>query len=147
MQPFTLEDFVRESNKIEGIIRDPSTKEMNAHNLFLGLRTPYRGDLVEFVSAVQSDAVIRNKVGLNVMVGNYMAPKGGPGIMRMLDDLLNRYCSPRFLHTEYERIHPFTDGNGRSGRVLWLHKMGGIEKAPLGFLHTFYYQTLVVIEE
>ena len=34
------------------------------------------------------------------------------------------------------------DGNGRSGRVLWLYNMGGIERVPLGFLHTFYYQAL-----
>lgn len=29
-------------------------------------------------------------------------------------------------------------------RALWLWVMGGIENAPLGFLHTFYYQTLEV---
>ena len=36
--------------------------------------------------------------------------------------------------------HPFTDGNGRSGRALWLWQMNN--HAPFGFLHTFYYQTL-----
>lgn len=42
----------------------------------------------------------------------------------------------------YETLHPFTDGNGRSGRALWLWAMGGIHRAPLGFLHHFYYQAL-----
>lgn len=45
-------------------------------------------------------------------------------------------------HVVYETLHPFTDGNGRSGRAVWLRQMGWIVRAPLGFLHHFYYQTL-----
>ena len=46
------------------------------------------------------------------------------------------------LHKHFESLHPFLDGNGRTGRALWLWMMGGIAQVPLGFLHTFYYQTL-----
>ena len=143
MISFTLEDFVKESNWIEGIIRDPSIKEMDAHRFFLSYHTPSLADLQGFVSAVQPNAVLRDKIGLDVTIRDYIPPLGGPKIEKTVNNLLNMDLDPHLLHIGYERIHPFTDGNGRSGRVLWLHKMGGIEKAPLGFLQTFYYQTLV----
>lgn len=46
---------------------------------------------------------------------------------------------PWEVHIAYEMLHPFTDGNGRSGRMLWAWQMRNF---PLDFLHTFYYQTL-----
>ena len=46
-------------------------------------------------------------------------------------------------HNDYENLHPFTDGNGRSGRMLWAWQMRNDDDAMArGFLHTFYYQTL-----
>ena len=51
-------------------------------------------------------------------------------------------ASPFAVHVAYENLHPFMNGNGRSGRALWLWHMGGIEKVPLGFLRTWYYQSL-----
>lgn len=54
--------------------------------------------------------------------------------------IASEIMSPFTTHLRYESIHPFSDGNGRSGRALWLWQMKG--RAPLGFLHQFYYQTL-----
>ena len=139
---FNIGDFIRESNKIEGILHPPSYEELEVYKWFLALHNPLIEDLIDFVSIVQPGAVLRSMPGLNAGIRKYEAPLGGPNIEGRLGEILHSEYSPHRSHVEYELLHPFTDGNGRSGRVLWLHKMGGIEEAPLGFLHTFYYQTL-----
>lgn len=145
-ETFTLEDFVRESNRIEGIHRDPTWQEIAATKSFLQLEQIAISDLERLVSVYAPKHVIRDRPGLNVRVGRYVAPPGGPDILRQLGKLLtlvNAREIPSFgAHIEYEILHPFTDGNGRSGRALWLWLMEG--RAPRGFLHEFYYQTLIV---
>ena len=140
--PGQLVDFVRESNRIEGILRDPTTAELTAHAAFLTVQEPSTEALTDFVSIVQPGAILRDRVGLNVMVGRYFPPEGGSHIRAALIAILSDLADPYVTHQRYEALHPFTDGNGRSGRVLWLWMMGGIEKVPLGFLHQWYYQSL-----
>ena len=141
---WTLEDFVRESNRIEGINRDPTPAEIEAHTRFLSVPKLAVFEMERFVSVIQPCAVLRRVVGLNVRVGSHFPPPGGHGIevrlTALLEDAAPSSASPYATHLSYETLHPFTNGNGRSGRVLWLWMMGG--EAPLGFLHTFYYQTL-----
>ena len=142
----TLEDFVLESNRIEDIHRsldDPQfLLEVKAHEKFLQEDDITVKSLEDFVSVIQPDAELRRKVGQDVYVGNHVPPPGGYEIPHALGELLYQmfWVGAYKTHVEYEVLHPFTDGNGRSGRVLWLKQMGG--KAPLGFLHEFYYQTL-----
>lgn len=138
---FSLEDFVRESNRIEGIHRNPTGDEIDAHVAFLHLPAPTVEAMQQFVSIIAPGHVLREKAGLNVRVGDHIAPSGGPNIRKELDFLLSKLLvsDPWHTHVAYETLHPFTDGNGRSGRVLWLWQMG---EAPIGFLHSFYYQTL-----
>ena len=141
---WTLEDFVRESNRIEGILRDPTEGEIGVHERFLARDVISLKGLEDFVAVVQPGAVLRRKVGLNVRVSNHIAMPGGPKVEALLLDILARLRKDDKdaypTHLAYEDLHPFTDGNGRSGRALWLWQMGG--EAPIGFLHMFYYQTL-----
>jgi hypothetical protein len=143
---FTLDDFVRESNRIEGILRDPTPAEIAAHEAFLDLPVIGVRGLEAFVAVIAPGKPMRRFMGQNVRVGNHIAPRGGPEIERELQKLLDdgylRGLSAFKFHMAYETLHPFMDGNGRSGRALWLHLMGGIEQAPLGFLHHWYYQSL-----
>ena len=122
--PSWLRDFVRESNQIENI-KDTIGADIAAHQQLLDLTTVKVPDLEMFVRTITRDHVLRDKVGLDVRVGNHFPPHGCPEIRVQLTDLLFTLASrsPLENHLLYEALHPFTDGNGRSGRALWLWQM------------------------
>lgn len=141
-----LRAFIAESNRIENIIRPPSAAEIEATRAFVALRELSVPDIVNLVGVYQPNARLRDKPNLNVRVGDHIAPRGGTALVDeliMLLEQINRdWLHPWVAHIRYEDLHPFTDGNGRSGRAIWLwqvERMGGTE---LNFLHSFYYQTL-----
>ncbi len=143
-----LTNFLAESNLIEGIERPPTAAEVNATRAFLTVNQPTIRNLEHLVGVYAPGHVLRDHVGLNVRVGTYLAPPGGPEIATRLASLLSDISEGRTTpwagHVAYELLHAFTDGNGRSGRALWLWHMLKIGRNPfhLPFLHRFYYQTL-----
>ncbi len=143
-----LECFIEESNKIEGIFRLVTPQELEAHKRLLALTEIDIADLQRFVEVIAPGKLLRNKVGRDVCVGGHVPPAGCPEIEHLLMDILRDAADgdPYFVHHHYEMLHPFMDGNGRSGRALWLwmmKKRGALNHAlQLGFLHAWYYQSL-----
>lgn len=139
-----MESFVAESNRIEGIHR-VTQYERDAHARLWAIREIAVPDMEDFVREVAA-APLRDRAGMNVRVGNHRPVVGGPEMRVVLRSILDhaQVSSPFETHVEYETLHPFMDGNGRSGRALWAWQMQRLGRDPfaLGFLHTFYYQAL-----
>lgn len=147
MKAWTTRHKVAESNRIEGIRRLPTAAEVEEFERFVMLKTVTLDDLCKFVSIYQPNARLRDKVGLDVRVGRHFPPPGSYLMPHRVAELLaeanTHTASPWVVHLKYENLHPFTDANGRSGRMLWYWMMGPEHpQAGLGFLHAFYYQTL-----
>lgn len=137
--------FLHESNRIEGIARAPSLDEIEAAERLFGLPELSVGALGEYQAVCAPGQPLRERVGMDVRVGRYIAPPGGPNIKARLQKIIevaNLAGDPWWGHCRFEMLHPYWDGNGRTGRMLWLWLMRARDPFGLPFLHRFYYQTL-----
>jgi hypothetical protein len=141
-----LLSFITESNAIEGIYDSPSDEEIAAYIDFRSVERPALEDVMRLVEVVQPGARLRDRPGLNVSVGEHEPPPGGAGIPLALDMLLaDDTLTPAALHHRYLFLHPFTDGNGRSARALWLHRRGW-DYGRGSFLQEWYYASLMTLD-
>jgi hypothetical protein len=161
--------FIEESNRIEGwrdgawderqqdvMLRFLATRPLTIHDLW---------SIARVAPGVESTMQIRAEPGLNVVITGrrrdevvvlHEPPPGGPEVLRRLEAVVQAVNTgeeaPHYewsvyeMHVAFETLHPFTDGNGRAGRALWLWMMlrYNIDPGALvrGFLHTWYYQSL-----
>ncbi len=143
-----LKEFVRESNKIEGLDRSPMTYEMQAHQDLLSVEKLIVQDLEIFALTV-ARGKLRNRKGMNLRIGHTMAPKGGMTVTESLTDLLKKINNREIIafkaHCEFRKLLPFTEGNELTARALWLWVMGGAEEVPIGFLRTFHDQMMELL--
>jgi len=143
--------FLRDSNRIEGIAAPPTKPQIMAFMRFTHLDVLHVDTIEAYTKTVQPNAKLRIAPGCNVTVGKHVPPAGGQAVLYSLQNLLEtlnenkeRLC-PWVWHGWYESLHPFTDGNGRSGRAIYAWHCLQSNKhrfMELGFLHDAYYRAL-----
>lgn len=144
-----IKTFLIESWRIEGLGADKITEGIIQHTYgFLERKQINLTHVLDLATAYTPKAILRCEKGMNVQVGNYVPPVGGPEIASKLNELIDlinqNKIDPWEGHIEFESLHPFLDGNGRTGRAVWAwHTFKNGENPFIRpFLHSFYYSTL-----
>lgn len=145
-----LERFLRSSNEIEGEVWKKLPIEAAKFALSLAYNDITSEDICKIHALHGEDLRSQNNVELgkfrvyHVRVGKWIAPHPLE-VPELMEDFCKNWKTYDAwkAHNEFELIHPFTDGNGRVGRLLWLIKMQQKEYSlDKDFLKEYYYQTL-----
>lgn len=143
--------YVLESNKIEGILgyRDIEVQTLREFLQLPRIAVPDINNLA--LVYTQGEGRLRMRPGMNVQIGDHVAPRGGIEIIQLLDDILDFASEHQQsrdayqTYINYETLHPFMDGNGRTGRALFLWqelKACRTRVLVIGFLGEWHYRTL-----
>lgn len=123
------QEFIRESNLIEGIDdRKADIQSWNAWKWLRGQKRISQPVLLELHKRITAGQLSEHESGhyrqIQVYVGAHTPPPPTIAMGQMyglLSDLMQNPegLDPAALHVRFEKIHPFVDGNGRTGRMIW----------------------------
>ena len=161
--PLTLEQ-VRALEEGRELVASDTRSRREVINYFAGLRyvekhvakkTIRHDDLFELHRILAGEVMDQGEAGryrtIAVRVGRYLPPAPGDvsGLMFELLDWWNHRAttlspvlSSAILHYRFEAIHPFADGNGRTGRALALWELyrRGFDTHHIFSVDEFYWE-------
>jgi hypothetical protein len=142
-----LSDFLEESNRIENVFHVKGDEVDAAMNLMVA-PTLTVDILTKYVKVTAPGAKLRDFGGSDIPM-NMAAPVGGPHVTADLTAILEKISSdvvtPFMGHILFELLLPYSDANGRAGRLVWywqMQKHGGVQRP---FLQQWYYDSLRVL--
>ena len=143
-----LNQFAIESNEIERIYTgDRHETHLAALEWFMELELIHIEDLKKFVFWIEIGTTYRAESKVDRFIQGRLVmdwKKVHQRLLKVIQDGNAGLYHPNKNHRTYEHIHPFSDGNGRSGRALWLWEMHRFldYDGRYGFLQMYYYETL-----
>lgn len=139
----TTHDELYKANLFEDAVATPAAKEVQdyAYALKEGFKTVRQQRLIRLTDILQvQENLERNQAGLRKLPGTdlknartgevvYTPPQGADTIAELMNNLVDyinndELCDAdplvkmAIIHHQFESIHPFYDGNGRTGRIL-----------------------------
>lgn len=114
-------DFVRVSNRMAGITREPTPSEISAHRGLLAANALRVENLEMFVHHVAEGARVRSEACAHAESTDEVttsAEQLKADLATIVLAAQKQAASPQRLHRIYTMLSPFTDGNGRCGRAL-----------------------------
>ncbi|EDN69925.1 Fic protein family [Beggiatoa sp. PS] len=138
----TTHDEIYKQNLFADLMKNPAVKEVEnyVHALQTGFQlVKQQGFLsLNHICAIQQE-IVQNKAGFRKQLGTQLkneqtgeiiyTPPQNPQIMNQLLNNLEQYINApnddldplirmAIIHYQFESIHPFYDGNGRTGRII-----------------------------